>query len=364
VKRGVLAIGAGLLASCALLGFAASFAIASSAGPEAVSPGQTTEPPPPPTEPPPPPTEPPPPPPTEPPPSPPAKRPLIAPGVMVGDLVVGWLSAGRATELVSKTFSRPLVLVVSPTRRIRVAPQELGAHARIEKAIRRAKSARSGVGIPLEVEVSRAKLRRYIEGLAKRFDREAVDAGVVLRGVRPRLIEAADGRHLKKLRNGIELRIALATHLRDPIQLEFVIQKPKVAHAKLGAAVVILRDSKRLLYYSKQKLERRFGIATGQSSYPTPTGDFEITTKQRNPWWYPPPSPWASESNPVPPGPGNPLGTRWMGISSPYVGIHGTPDSASIGYSASHGCVRMRIEDAEWLFQRVQVGTPVFILSR
>jgi L,D-transpeptidase-like protein/putative peptidoglycan binding protein len=283
---------------------------------------------------------------------------------MVGDLVIGWTTPRRASELVRKTFSRPLVLVVSPTQRILVAPQKLGAHARIEKAIRRARSARSGIEIPLEVEVSRAKLRRYVDGLAKRLDREPVDAGVVLRGFRPRLIEAADGRHLKKLRNGLELRIALATHVRDPIPLEFVIRKPKVAHAKPGPAVVILRDSKMLLFYSKEKLVRRFGIATGQSSYPTPTGDFEITNMQRDPWWNPPPSPWAADSDPVPPGPGNPLGTRWMGISSPYVGIHGTPDSASIGYSASHGCIRMRIEDAEWLFQRVQVGTPVFILSR
>ena len=63
-------------------------------------------------------------------------------------------------------------------------------------------------------------------------------------------------------------------------------------------------------------------------------------------------------------GPGNPLGTRWMGISAPYVGIHGTPDAASIGYSASHGCIRMRIPDAEWLFSHVEIGTPVFIIAK
>jgi len=45
------------------------------------------------------------------------------------------------------------------------------------------------------------------------------------------------------------------------------------------------------------------------------------------------------------------------------VGIHGTPDPASIGYSASHGCIRMRIPEAEWVFERVKVGTPVFIVS-
>ena len=127
---------------------------------------------------------------------------------------------------------------------------------------------------------------------------------------------------------------------------------------------MIERGSNRLLFFDSAKYDRTFGVATGQSAYPTPLGDYEIVTKQRDPWWYPPPSPWAQDSQPVPPGPGNPLGTRWMGLSAPYVGIHGTPDAASIGYSASHGCIRMRIPDAEWLFEHVKVGTPVFIVNR
>ena len=83
---------------------------------------------------------------------------------------------------------------------------------------------------------------------------------------------------------------------------------------------------------------------------------------QANPWWTPPSSDWARGLEPVPPGPGNPLGTRWMGIDAPGVGMHGTPDDASIGYSRSHGCIRMHIPDAEWLFEHVEVGTPVVIL--
>jgi lipoprotein-anchoring transpeptidase ErfK/SrfK len=66
---------------------------------------------------------------------------------------------------------------------------------------------------------------------------------------------------------------------------------------------------------------------------------------------------------PIPPGPGNPLGTRWMGLSAPGVGIHGTPDAASLGYSQSHGCIRMAIPDAEWVFDHVSVGTPVFTIA-
>jgi lipoprotein-anchoring transpeptidase ErfK/SrfK len=52
-----------------------------------------------------------------------------------------------------------------------------------------------------------------------------------------------------------------------------------------------------------------------------------------------------------------------MGLSAPGVGIHGTPDGASVGYSRSHGCVRMFPRHAEWLFRRVRVGTPVFIVA-
>ena len=52
-----------------------------------------------------------------------------------------------------------------------------------------------------------------------------------------------------------------------------------------------------------------------------------------------------------------------MGLSEPAVGIHGTPDAASIGYSASHGCIRMLVPEAEWLFERVDEGTPVYILD-
>jgi lipoprotein-anchoring transpeptidase ErfK/SrfK len=107
---------------------------------------------------------------------------------------------------------------------------------------------------------------------------------------------------------------------------------------------------------------RVFLVATGQTSYPTPLGRFTIVVKWRNPWWYPPASPWAKGQQPIPPGPNNPLGTRWLGLSAPGVGIHGTPSDGSIGYSVSHGCIRMHIPDAEWLFNHVQIGTTVFIV--
>jgi lipoprotein-anchoring transpeptidase ErfK/SrfK len=109
-------------------------------------------------------------------------------------------------------------------------------------------------------------------------------------------------------------------------------------------------------------LVRTFHVATGQPAYPTPAGVWRIVDMQRNPWWRPPSSAWARGLQPIPPGPSNPLGTRWMGLDASGVGIHGTNAPASIGYSLSHGCIRMQVPEAEWLFQHVRLGTPVVIL--
>ena len=282
----------------------------------------------------------------------------------VGGVKVGGLMPFQAGKAVTKVYALPLRLVVDESRTIELAPSALGARANVPKAIRRARFARPGALVPLDVEVSQARVRKYVDGLGKGLDRKALDARIVLKGVKPRAVESQEGRILRKLAAGRAIRTALATNSRAPIRLGFEIQKPKVDSAELDEAVVILRGSNKLFYFDNARYVRSFGVATGQAAFPTPLGNYEIVNLQRNPWWYPPPSDWAAESEPVPPGPGNPLGTRWMGISSPYVGIHGTPDSASIGYSASHGCIRMRIPDAEWLFRRVEIGTPVFIIAR
>ena len=122
------------------------------------------------------------------------------------------------------------------------------------------------------------------------------------------------------------------------------------------------RGANTLKLYDGRRLVRAFHVATGQPAYPTPGGVWRIVDMQRNPWWRPPTSAWAHGLQPIPPGPGNPLGTRWMGLDAAGVGIHGTNAPASIGYSLSHGCIRMQVPEAEWLFQHVQLGTPVVIL--
>jgi len=131
----------------------------------------------------------------------------------------------------------------------------------------------------------------------------------------------------------------------------------------LGSIRIVLSERKLYLYGGDGTVVTTYRVAVGMPKYPTPTGNLRIITKQVDPTWNPPDSAWAAGMGPVPPGPENPLGTRWMGLNSPGIGIHGTPTSSSIGTAASHGCIRMLIPQAEDLFARVFVGTPVEIVK-
>jgi lipoprotein-anchoring transpeptidase ErfK/SrfK len=130
--------------------------------------------------------------------------------------------------------------------------------------------------------------------------------------------------------------------------------------ALVGKVVVTLSTRSLTVYRDGRKM-KTYRIAIGMPEYPTPTGTFRIITKQKNPTWNPPDSPWAKGLGPIPPGPGNPLGTRWIGTSAPAIGIHGTYADSSIGTAASHGCLRMHIPEVEELYEKVAVGMPVEI---
>ena len=352
VRRGALVIG---LFACAVAGLGAAFLLAATpvAGADGGTTGTTTT------------TEPPPPTTTAAPPTTPRPPTLIAAGITVGGTLVGGLSAKEAADVLRAAFAKPLVLVVSPTRKVKLEPRELGASAYVGDAVRRALSYRhAGLNVPLRVRVPVSNVERYAGRLGRELDRDAVDSRWVLRKLRPFPTNAKDGRHLNRVLTARGIIGQLLRNERDPFQLPFRAVKPKTSAETIGHAIVIRRGENRLYLYNGMHFVRRFQVATGQSTYPTPLGRFEVVIKERNPWWYPPVgSAWAAGKQPVPPGPGNPLGTRWMGLSAPNVGIHGTPDAASIGYSASHGCIRMRISEAEWLFDHVEVGTQVFIVA-
>jgi lipoprotein-anchoring transpeptidase ErfK/SrfK len=121
---------------------------------------------------------------------------------------------------------------------------------------------------------------------------------------------------------------------------------------------------------------RRFPVAVGRPGWETPVGRFAVIELVRNPVWEHP-----ATGQKVPPGPHNPLGSRWIGFhrdcqgrrgfnGRDYLvvegcvsaGFHGTPNRETVGQAVSHGCVRLFDEHAQELFELVRIGTPVTVL--
>lgn len=113
----------------------------------------------------------------------------------------------------------------------------------------------------------------------------------------------------------------------------------------------------RLELYNQAELYKSYPVAIGRPETPSPVGNFQIAVKLINPTWYPP-----DHRPPVPPGPQNPLGNYWLGLSAKGYGIHGNREPSSIGSSVSLGCFRMRNQDIAEVFRLVSVGTPVDIV--
>ena len=292
-----------------------------------------------------------------------AKRPALVPlGVSIGGVRIGGLTAEQARSGINWWYNRRVHFVFHG-KRWSVRPAALGASVDLNDAIERALRARPGRRLELRVNVDQRHVRRYIRALDGRFSFSAQDATAELVGLRPVIRPGKAGLKLNLAQTTRSIDAALAVAVRPVVRPLASWVAPSMTSSNFGPVIVIHRGSNEMFVYNGEQLWRTFPIATGQAIYPTPLGSWHIADMQRNPWWRPPDSAWARGLQPIPPGPGNPLGTRWMGLDAAGVGMHGTPDAASIGYSASHGCIRMQIPDAEWLFDQVHIGTPVFIVS-
>ena len=286
---------------------------------------------------------------------------LVPEGVTLAGIPIGRMTFEQAQAAVAPGFAKPLVVVDGP-RRWRMRPARFGLTVSLADGVSRALNAKRGEAVDLKPQVDPSAVHSFVAGLDKRVSFEAKDAELIgLNGLTPEFSDATAGRKL--VTGATTKRIVRALQSPGSRRVRLVARPvaPKITPANFGPVIVIRRGANELRYYIGAHLVRTFGVATGQSVYPTPTGMWHIVDMQLNPWWRPPDSAWAKGLKPIPPGPGNPLGTRWMGLDAAGVGIHGTPDDASIGYSASHGCIRMHIPDAEWLFQHVHIGTPVII---
>jgi L,D-transpeptidase ErfK/SrfK len=156
----------------------------------------------------------------------------------------------------------------------------------------------------------------------------------------------------------------------DPLPVGRVlrIDNRHIAPSGQPATTLVVNLPQRMLFFKGDAVVG-LPVAVGRPDWPTPIGDFTVATREENPTWDVPASILAearragrAQPARVPPGPDNPLGAFWLGLSSGGIGIHGTIVPGSIYRFASHGCIRLHPDDIAWLFPRVAVGTTVAII--
>lgn len=142
----------------------------------------------------------------------------------------------------------------------------------------------------------------------------------------------------------------------------FVVSFSAQAQTKTQSAkkaqrrIVVSLEDHRLALLENGKVKKIYVVAVGKASTPSPTGTFTIMNRVINPSY-------THDGKVVAPGPNNPVGVRWMGLSAKGYGIHGTNAPRSIGKAASHGCIRMGKSDLEELFAEVETGDQVEIIG-
>ena len=144
------------------------------------------------------------------------------------------------------------------------------------------------------------------------------------------------------------------------------IDNRHIVPAASDSVELVVNVPQRMLFYrGADSSTLGYPIAVGRPSWPTPTGDFTVMVLERHPTWEVPRSILEEsrragriQAPVVPPGPNNPLGDFWIGLSLAGIGVHATNAPASIFRTASHGCIRVHPHDIAQLFNRVQVGTP------
>lgn len=310
-----------------------------------------------------------------------ALRGLLPAGSEIGGVDVSKMDRAQAvaavTAAVERDWDRPATVTVGGTP-YTTTLRRLGVRHDVEHAVTRAfESASSGTWLtrawhrlfdgssaPREdVQVTAYDAARLTD-LARRAARahtvQPVDAGV--REVRGWL-EFTTARVGKRLDPAV-FEKALRASLDDGAPREVALADVQPGGKPVDTAILVRAGENKLYLYQHGRVTRTYGVATGSPRYPTPTGRYEVTLKRYRPTWYNPWSPWSmNEPAFIGPGPNNPLGTRALNISAPGIRIHGTPAWNSIGYSVSHGCIRMRMPDVEALYPHVPTGAPVFIVN-
>lgn len=189
-------------------------------------------------------------------------------------------------------------------------------------------------------------------------------------------IEKPTSVHRLALEQGVRwVSVVRQNDLKKPYKLKpgmvIKINNTHIVPTELQNGLVINLPELRMYHFQSCAYQRRYALAVGKPSWPTPTGTYKIYEKRKNPTWNVPPSIQEEMEEmgmevltKVPPGPKNPLGKYFMATTASGVGIHATNRPWSVGYYVSHGCIRMLPHEIEQLFPQVELGTPLRIIYR
>jgi lipoprotein-anchoring transpeptidase ErfK/SrfK len=317
-----------------------------------------------------------------------ARKDQIADGVTVGSVEVGGLDRDEAERVLQRKLVAPLeqpVRVRFNKETFDLPAGKLRVRADLDAMVDEAIAVSQEGGLPgrtvryitgglveervqPEVSYSGRAVDRFVDNIADKINQDPQDATVSATGTSLEVVPAQNGRALR----GAILRRRIASLLEAGsgsrvVTAAVVRQKPKVSTAEVTSAYPVYLTVDRASYtvrlWKNLKLVKSYTIAVGQPAYPTPGGLYSVQSKQVDPVWSVPNSPWAGELAGTTVAGGsaeNPLRARWMGVTS-GVGFHGTDETYSLGTAASHGCLRMSVPDVIELYDQVPVGTPVYI---
>lgn len=310
----------------------------------------------------------------------------VLPGVRVDGVNLGGMDRGQATQALSEHASQALhrpitgcAMIGGHCRPWTLTPAALGVTASVAPAVQAALAGPrlswlsnawhrlTGQAVrqslPLAFRADRRRVAAYVHQLAGKLDVPPVNAAIVLEGGRVVARHARAGWVIDQAAAASALLAAISGSTVQAVQLRATRALPAVTDRQLGKTIDIDLSSNTLTLWSGFRKVRSYPVATAKPGFTTPAGTWKVIGKEVNPTWVnPAPNGWgADEPRVIPPGPGNPLGTRALDLNAPAIRIHGTPADASVGHYASHGCIRMHMRDVEALYPLVPVGTPVLI---
>ena len=130
----------------------------------------------------------------------------------------------------------------------------------------------------------------------------------------------------------------------------------------LATRLVLVLGERRVYAYQEDKVLASYPVAVGKKGWETPTGNFQVIQKVKDPVWQ---NPWNGKI--IPASLNGPIGIRWIGFwtdGKNTIGFHGTPGEHLLGQAVSHGCVRMKNKDVVALFEMIEPGTPVIVKNK